>query len=496
MAAQDRARGTGDNGWVIPDEPITIRLPELHEHQNFFMDWTDLHPNAQVLVAPCGVKFGKSFAAATWLLCEALVNPGFYCVWVAPTQYKARVGYRYMKAMLPDLPFVKCLDGALEIRLGNGSFIKFLHGKDAEVTVEGDAIDAFVVDEAGKQTRQLWLSLFTTITQTMGRGIITGTPRGFTWYAEIFKMAKAGDPFFSWGTFPTWASPYVKPAAIENAKRLLPKNLYDQYYGARFISFSTVFGDLDDMWDDQLAPPTKAVWLHPDIDERAKSCVVGADWAKINDWTVFIAVNSDGRLIGYCRFRGGPYPQQVQRLGRFMRKLKSDEINLRFDKTGVGVAIEDLIVEELNKDEYGELDFVINGVTFTNQSKQDMVTRTSIAISEGWCKAPRIERLENEMTSMEVLVTPSGNHRYSAPDGEHDDVAWSYMLAVSGAYESSKADASEELLDGLQRGTLGSKNDEDDLIADYADVAAADDGDEEDDWEEEEDDFDEAELED
>lgn len=479
---------------LIAEEPITLRMPELHEHQQVFLDWTEDHPDAQVLVAPCGVKFGKSFAAAVWLLTEALINPGFYCVWIAPTQYKARIGYRYMKAMLPDLPFVTCIDGSLEIRLGTGSFIKFLHGKDAEVTVEGDAIDAFVMDEAGKQTRQLWLSLFTTITQTMGKGIITGTPRGHTWYAEIFKMAKAGDPFFAWCQLPTELSPYVAEKALENAKRLLPKNLYDQYYLARFISFSSVFGELDDLWDDQLKPPVgKSVWLHPDIEARAKPTVVGADWAKINDWTVFLAINADGQLVGYCRFRGGPYPQQVRRLCRFMRKLNCEDLMLRYDKTGVGEAIEDILNEEMNGAANDGLDVSITGVTFTNQSKQDMVTRTTIAVSEAWVKAPRIERLEQELTSLDVMVTPSGMHRYSAPEGEHDDVAWAFMLAVSGAYESAKADETEEMIaEAMGGGKLGKTQEDDDVVADWAGEAAAEEGEDPDDWED--DDFDDAEL--
>lgn len=472
---------------LTDDEPVTIRLPEAHEHQRIFVEWTELHPNAQVLVAPCGVKVGKSFGAALWLVMQALCNPFFYCVWVAPTQYKARVGYRYIKAMLPDIPLIRCVDGKQEIHFANGSVIYFLHGRDAEITIEGEAIDAFVVDEAGKQSRQLWMSIFTTITQTMGRGIITGTPRGYTWYSEIFKMAKAGDPFFCWTQLATSVSPYVLPAAIANAKRLLPKNLFDQYYRALFVSFSTVFGDLDDIWDEELLViPGKGFWQHPDVGERLKDACTGADWAKINDYTVFTTVNSDGKLVGYCRFRGGPYPQQVQRLKRYMKRFTGDMM-LEYDKTGVGSAIEDIIND-------ADIDATINGVSFTNNTKQEMVTRCSIAISEGWLRCPRISRIEDELTALEVQLSKTGKATYGAPDGEHDDVAWSLMLAVNGAYSSARADEAEQMMEDSIAGMLAQKDqgNEDDIV-DYADAAA---GDEDDDIDFDDDDAIDAELDD
>ena len=137
-----------------------IRLPKLYTSQQVFQNWNHNFPHAQCLIAPSGTKVGKSFGAAVWLTKEALVNENLYCVWIAPTYLKAKIGYRYIKAMLPEHPSIVCLDGKLEIRLGNRSFIKFLHGKDAETTVEGEAIDRFVIDESGKIKKQVWFSLF------------------------------------------------------------------------------------------------------------------------------------------------------------------------------------------------------------------------------------------------------------------------------------------------------------------------------------------------
>ena len=72
---------------------LTVRFPPCHEAQKIFVNWSEQNPDAQVLIAPCGTKVGKSFGAAMWLLKEALVNPGLYCVWIGPTYLKCKIGY-------------------------------------------------------------------------------------------------------------------------------------------------------------------------------------------------------------------------------------------------------------------------------------------------------------------------------------------------------------------------------------------------------------------
>lgn len=441
----------------------TLSLPTPHAGgQDVFFYWSDLRPQSQVLVAPCGTKLGKSFGSALWLTKENWLNPSLYSGWIGPTYLKCRIGYRYMKAMLPQIPEVNCVDSKLEIFLPNGSLVKFLHGKDAETTVEGEAIDRFVIDESGKQKRQLWYSLFTTLTQTGGKGIITGTPRGFNWYYDVFRAAKLGDPFYSWVTLPTRNSPFVTADAIANAKRLLPKALFDQYYEALFVSSGTVFGDISKMFDGELrVDPGAKFWIHPNAELRKEDTVTGWDIAKHRDYSVFFTVTTSGRLVGYARFRRVPYEAQVDRLAVYFDKFfpESDK-SLRYDATGVGGAVGEMITHK-------DIDAAITAVIFSNRSKQEMVSRTTMAIDSGWFKAPRIEQIEHEFASYEVNVTKSGLFTYSAPDGENDDCVSAGMLAITGAYQSSIAEESEKMIEDLLNGSTIDDN-EDDAIRQLA----------------------------
>lgn len=439
---------------------MVLRLPPLHPKQEIFGFWNEDNPEAQCLVAPCGTKSGKSFGSAWWMAKEALANPGLYCVWISPTYLKARIGYRYMRAMLNIPGHVNCTDGRMEIQVANGSFIKFLHGQDAEITVEGEAVDRFCVDESGKQSAQLWHSLLTTITQTRGCGIVTGTPRGYNWYYDVFRQAKLGDPFFVWAQFSTEDSPFVEKRAIEQAKRLLPKPLYDQYYRAMFVSMSTVFGDLSNVWSD-LPVPNQRMWLHPDPQKRTLDCCTGVDLAKINDWTVFATVASTGETIGYCRFKGGKYTTQANKLKRYLSLFTGDQ-SVRYDATGVGQGFGDIFTEM-------DIDAAITGVTFTNASKSEMVVKTTMAIERGSWKCPRFDAVEHEFASFEVQTTRSGLASYAAPDGEHDDTVAAFLLAISGAQGASAADDAERFLEEAMSGKGGGQRDS---ISNYAAMAA------------------------
>jgi hypothetical protein len=402
-------------------------------------------PSKMFLVGKACIPTHNSFGSALWLAKEVLINPKMFSVWIAPTYGKSKIGYRYLKAML-DIPEVaKCTDGRLEISLANGSFIKFLHGKDAEVTIEGEAVDRFIIDETSKLDKQVWFSLFTTITQTGGLGIITGTPRGFNWYYDVYQKALSGDPFFTHLTLRTIDNPYNDPAAIERAKRLLPKMLYEQYYLAKFTSASTIFGNMDNVWDDSIElPETTSLrfWVHPDASRRAKEVHHGIDLAKKRDYTVIFSTNYEGQVVGFVRFKNVPYPQQAKRIQNYMQKYfaHTEDNFIRFDVTGIGEAVGDLIYDL-------EIDASITPVTFTNASKADMVTRLTQAIEQGWLKAPRIKVWEHEMASYEVKVTKSGLHSYNATDGEHDDTVCAAMLSVTGAYQSSMSLEAETMLE-------------------------------------------------
>jgi hypothetical protein len=93
-----------------------------------------------------------------------------------------------------------------------------------------------------------------------------------------------------------------------------------------------------------------------------------------------------------------------------------------------------------------QIDASIEPVTFTNQLKAEMLTKTMLAIQTGWHQAPFIPAINHEFSTYEITVSKFGSHKYSAPDGEHDDVVSAAMLSLSHAYYSERDDQAFELL--------------------------------------------------
>ena len=153
------------------------------------------------------------------------------------------------------------------------------------------------------------------------------------------------------------------------------------------------------------------------------------------------------------------YPAQAKRLESYITRFFNEADNLiRYDATGVGDAAGDLFTEL-------DLDAGFEGVVFTNKSKSEMVTRSIVAIEDNWHKAPPIQTIEDEFTSYELTITKTGLHSYAAEAGGHDDVVSAAILAISAQFSSSKADATERLLEEMISGT------KDDNISAYANIA-------------------------
>jgi hypothetical protein len=399
------------------------------------------NPTSLFLVSDACIPTHNTFGSSIWMLTEALSNQSFYCAWIAPTYLKCKIAFRYMINMLPKHPWIKPVQSKLEITFANGTLIKFLHGKDAETVIEGENIDRFVIDETAKIDRQVWLSLLTTITQTRGIGIVTGTPRGFNWYYEIFKKATEGDPFFVWSRLKTEDSPYVSKHAIDVARRLLPANLFAQYYLAEFTSAASLFGDLSNLWDNTLPSVyNQNYWIHPKAEMFEGEITHGIDLAKKRDYTVIYSVNTKGNLVGFVRLRFMDYPMQVRLIKKYIMKFFTKSENaIRYDATGIGDAVGDILIES-------DIPADITPVVFTNQSKSEMLTKMILSIQSGWHKIPYIEAINHEFSVYEITISRFGSHKYSAPEGEHDDIVSAAMLAISRAYDTDKSDEAFKLL--------------------------------------------------
>jgi len=421
---------------------VTVELPEPHSHKQKMLMTALLYPGLQELWCVCGTKFGKTLGGDGGLVNKALQTPNGIIRHVAPIYTQAKIGMRYCEKMLPPPPHSKPnRSGLPTIYLPDlDTSLEFWHGQEPE-SLEGDGVHGYLLDECAKLKMGVYASAKTTVTVTRGPIMGTSTPRGKggkgAWFYNKCVEAKAHmewslkkgiPPTHVFLTAPTSENPFVAPEVIESARKSLPDRLFRQYYLAEFIDDGAIFvgvkdcvyGDLLDVYGDTQQ------WTSLE----AKDCevVIGADWGKIEDYTVFSAWDlKQCKMVGFLRFRGVDYISAIKNLIWFKRKFKK-LIMVMHDKTGLGQVIDDALAET---------GLPYEGVTFTNKSKTEMVNGLMMAFQFKKIQIPHWEEMLLELDLYEVKTNALGTMSFSAPEGQHDDIVSSMFLAYQAVDEYS-----------------------------------------------------------
>lgn len=417
------------------EERIIIRPPKPHSiKQKLIMEFF-LHEGLEEIYIACGTKFGKSVGAGVGISAGVLSRPGTRWRWVAPIYLQSQVGYDYCSKLLPPEPYTKPNNSDLKLVLVNpknpkdlSHYIQFFHAQ-SPTSLEGHAIHGYVFDEAAKIKEDAYSAAKTTRTVTRGPMMFLSTPFGKNWFykkcmeakEEMLRAHREGRrPKKMFIRATTADNPFVPRESIEEARTSMPARLFRQYYLAEFMDDGNVFSGFRECFYTPRIAIHEAVqrWIHPEA--KTRRVVIGADWAKTTDWTVFIAVDIDRRqVVGFLRFHKEKYTTAIKELVRFSREFGELEM-VWHDRTGVGEAIDDQL-------EYTSLPF--EGIVFSASSKSDMVNSLITSIERKDIILPNWDVLESEMDAYEVTTNALGRMSYSAPIGQHDDVVSALMLA-------------------------------------------------------------------
>lgn len=429
-----------------------IVLPKPHSvKQQLIMEALVMQGLLEMWVAS-GTKFGKSIGASGSITTRQMTGHELLGRWVAPIYAQTKIGFKYCKKILPPPPHTKVDNHDLSLTLtGLDSRVEFKSGKFPE-DLEGEGIHGgYVLDECAKMQEQVYDSAKTTVTVTRAPILAISTPRGKNWF---YSKCMAAKDEMEWAIkkglppakmFLTAAStdnPLVSAAAVEEARRSMPDRLFRQYYLAEFVDDGSVFlGYRDCLFGDELEL-TGAVqrWVDPEYD--GGTVVIGADWAKTQDYTVFTAFHTGTRrLVGFERFHKTPYVQAIRKLVLFARRFK-DVIVVKHDKTGLGGVIDDQL-------SYTELPY--EGVTFTNAWKADAVASLITSVEHGMIGLPRWPEMIDEFESYEVTTSAAGNLSYSSVAGKHDDIVSSLLLSHQALLQYSDSGADIKFMEDLRK---------------------------------------------
>jgi hypothetical protein len=279
-------------------------------------------------------------------------------------------------------------------------------GSDRPDGLYGDDVYAAVIDEASRCKEESWWAVRTTLTATRGPIRIIGNVKGRkNWAYHMARRAESGAPnmaYYRIVAADAVAAGVLDVQEIDDARRQLPAAVFQELYEAipsddegnpfGITAIRTCIGPL--------STATPRAW--------------GWDLAKSRDWTVGIALDSDGATARFERWQA-PWETTIQRIGSYVGQTPT-----LVDSTGVG----DPILEALQKN--GGTSF--EGFKFTGPSKQQLMEGLAVAIQQQEIAYPD-GLIVSELEAFEYVVTRTGVH-YAAPEGLTDDCVCALGLAV------------------------------------------------------------------
>jgi hypothetical protein len=302
----------------------------------------------------------------------------------------------------------------------------FFKSADRHENLRGEGLKRVVVDEASRVKRALWTDILRpAVSDTRGRVMFITTPKGKNWFFELFN--KGLDPLFpeyASFTFPTSDNPIVPPEDIEEARRNLPHDVFEQEYLAKFLdSAAGVFRNYRRCMTQEMLDPIVGM-----------SYIMGLDLAKHTDFTVISIFNQLGEQVYLERFNKLDYPFQEEKIRHLARKYNDAMIVM--DATGVGDPVYDALCEKARNDDH-KTGLEIYPYKFTHESKRELIQHLMLALEQERIKILSDNSLEgrlqaNELDIFEYKINDMGRVFYSAPDGYHDDIVISTALANYG----------------------------------------------------------------
>jgi phage terminase large subunit-like protein len=369
-----------------------------------------LASGARFRVLACGRRWGKSLLALMACLLEAR-RRGAVIWYVAPTFRMADLHWRTLRRNLPPGYPAALRQSERRLVCANGAEVAF-RSADNPDHLRGVGLDFLVVDEAAflLDGAATWAeALRPTLSDRRGRALIISTPRGRDWFHALWlRGQQQADPEVASFWFPTASNPAIAGAELEAARREVPQRVFEQEYEARF---------LDD--GGAVFRRVRAAAVASTTEPYPGRFVVGVDWGKRDDFTVFVVLDAErGVVTAIERFNHIDYTLQTQRLKALCERWRPQVVQVEQNAMG------DPLLEQLQRDGLPAV-----GFKTTAASKPKVIDALALAFEQEALTVPPDPALLAELEAYTMEPTRAGNFRYSAPAGLHDDCVMALALA-------------------------------------------------------------------
>jgi len=389
-----------------------IKLPRPHPAQREFLTF----PGSTVVLA--GRRFGKTQAAVYRILQSATTEAGLYW-WVGLTWRSASLkrAWRLLKFYSRKVwqaagqpPRIREADK--EIYLPNGSAI-LMRSAERPDSLAGEGLRGVVLDEFTLMAETVWTEYIeAALLDYGGWALFIGVPKGENWGARLFRRAFDRKDWIA-QRYTTYDNPFIPRGRIDEIRDNVTEAVFQQEYLAEITADAgAVFRGVREV---STALPLQEA-------EPGGCYVMAVDWGREIDYTVISVFDANTKRQVYLdRFGKIGWSLQRGRIHAVHEMFKPDIIWAEENSIG-SVNIEALQNEGLP----------VQPFMTTAQSKKPLIEGLALAIERG-----EITLLDNDVQIGELQAytmerMPSGNFRYNAPSGMHDDCVIATALAWHG----------------------------------------------------------------
>lgn len=343
--------------------------------------------------------------------------------WIVPNYKNGRALWRYASSVCAPLSQAGLMDISKSERVITTHLGGFLgiYSADNIDAVRSEAFNLVVGDEAARISEEGWNdAVRPTLADADGDEILISTPKGKNYfYYEFMRGQGDGSDCKSW-TAPTSANPLPNiRKAFALARTRVPERTFLQEWMAQFVDDGTIFRNINLLST-----------LAPQEPTGGRQYVIGVDWGRSNDATVFCVIDTYSReQVYFDRMTDTDFAMQRNRL-----KALSNKYNKAF------VIAESNSIGQPNIEALQEMEVPINGFVTTNATKAQIIQTLELAFEQ-----KTIKLLDNSVQTAELMAfesekLPSGLIRYGAPEGMHDDTVIALCLAWWAAVGGSQWD--------------------------------------------------------
>ena len=456
---------------------------------------------AQVRVAACGRRWGKTEALSLDIATLALDERDCRQLVVAPTDAQARLLGNEVLARLLDAWDWRGPDGKAhpavagrEIVVRQRPSLSIVLTWPGQAPWEQVSIHCRTAGRDGRGIRGLWAhrvvadeasripdTVLTDVLLPMladkgGDYTLASSPAGrrsayYRLYARGVEKAPQppimGEPelgaeqdgggLVSCASFqcPTSDNPHINQAFLEAQREELGESMYAQEFGAQFVDdFGAVFrdGDIDaaiadlpgvSVRDGQIVSEPQAGRLY----------TVGIDWGRKLDFTVVAVVDATerpARLVCLQRWQGTGWETQAREVGAICARFVPWRILA--DGNSIGDPLAETLQTEIGKAlGPGRSAPTVERFSFGAESKTKLIDRLNLGLSARGLQYPNHRVLLSELRGFEYGASgSSGRASMGARSGAHDDVVIALALAWFGAPEGAPPPLRERVLLGSQ----------------------------------------------